>query len=177
MKRHLPFALVLGLVLVGSVFTGVALAADYNGKGYFPTNNLTYCQAGSYLLPNRAAIAKWSSTTDINLTQNCTTTHVRSQTWNWENNGYYGYAYICMTNGACDTFPLDSTYKSCKAESNTYYLDSWNDTQRQFNMTHELGHCWSLGHRDADATSVMQRGKLSIIEPNARDKELVNNRY
>jgi hypothetical protein len=177
MKLSSRFALMLALVFVSSVFTGIVLAADYVGAGHFTTGSLTYCQAGSYAIPNRNAIAKWSSTTDLYLYQGCTDSQVRVETPNWGANGYFGLTSICGWSACDNTTAYANAYRNCKAQSNTYYLDSWNDTQRQFNMTHELGHCWSLDHRESDSTSVMRSGKLSTIEPNARDKQLVNDRH
>jgi len=176
MKSRLPrtFIVVLGVVIASSFFAGVALAADYLGTGYFQTNQMYWCHFGSYPTENQNAAAFWSYTTDLDIYSNCNNRNASTAAYNYGDTGWYGYAYICNTGGGCQNVNLP--YLFCMAQSNTYYLDGWNSTQRQFNATHELGHCWSLGHR-VDSTSVMQAGQLSITWPNARDIQLVNARH
>lgn len=176
MKRHLTFMLTLALVVGSGFFAGTALAVNYIGSGQFPTGNLSWCHMGIYPTANANAIARWSATTDLNISNNCTSYQVITSTPDWGNNGYYGYAYICMGPYGCDTGVYEYPYTNCNAQSNTYYLAYWTGIERQFNATHELGHCWSLAHR-GDPTSVMITGKHSITEPNPTDQFLINSRY
>jgi hypothetical protein len=166
--------IVLGIVIAITLFTGVAFAENYLGSGYFHTNQMYWCHFGSYPTENQNAAATWSYTTDLDIYSNCDNRNASTAAYDYGNTGWYGYAYICNVGGGCQNADLEYLY--CIAESNTYYLSSWNSTERQFNATHELGHCWSLGHR-VDSTSVMQGGRYSITSPNATDIQLVNNRY
>lgn len=183
MKRHIiKFIFPFAVLIVSGFMVGVALAADYLGAGHFPTNQITRCHSGVYATENQNASAKWSYTTDLDIYYGCTGNNVWTIGGDYGQNGFYGWVYICFTDGTCwdgrtGSTPVDKTYSLCYARSNSYYLASWTSTQRQFNATHELGHCWSLAHRPSDTTSVMQTGQLSIIEPNSTDISLVNARY
>jgi hypothetical protein len=180
--RSIAIALTIGI----SFFAGTALAADYLGSGQFSSRNINRCffgttsdSGGSYTVPNQNASAKWSATTDLNMYYNCSDWHIAQKVIGWGETGEYGYAYICA-GSVCDSAAWNSTFTTCEARSNSDELDTWSQEERQFNVTHEMGHCYSLGHRGSSgeaATSVMRTGKLSIIEPNTKDKQLVNDRY
>jgi len=173
MKLRRLFSLALGVLLL-ALSTGAAFAADYLGTGYFSTNQMYRCHLGTYTTENSAAYSKWATTTDLIGYTSCNSNNITTTGLDYGNTGWGGYAYICNVGGGCGNY--NATYASCTARSNVYYLRTWTYTQRQYVATHELGHCWSLGHR-SDSTSVMQSGQLSFIDPNATDISLVNSRY
>jgi hypothetical protein len=70
-----------------------------------------------------------------------------------------------------------ANYQWCIAYLNRNTADGYSPSRKQGLVAHELGHCWSLGHRD-DTTSIMGPNEGgAIVYPNTRDKQLVNNRY
>lgn len=144
------------------------------------TNQMYRCHLGSYATENQNASAKWSATTDLNISYDCDRENITTLGGNYGANNYYGWVYICFTDGTCwdgrNAGPVDKTYSSCRARNNEHYLNGWTSTERQFNATHELGHCWSLAHSSA-SDSVMNTGRRSTTEPNSTDKSLVNDRY
>ncbi len=167
--------LILGLVLATGWAAGPASAANYLGSGQFSSNQINWCHAGDYATECQNAAAKWSAVTDLDIYSNCSSIKAWTIGTSYGATGWAGYAYICNTGGGCENY--NATYSDCTARNNSYYLATWTSTQRQFNATHELGHCWSLAHRPTDSTSIMQQGQLSITNPNATDQSLVNARY
>lgn len=164
----------IATILIIATF-GIALA-QYIGSGHFSTGSLTWCHAGFYYNENLSASAQWGYQTDLNLTNDCSDTDVR--TWGYDLNdpGLYGYAYICAGSTCDSTTAWNATFTYCEARSNSGELDTWTFSERKFNGMHELGHCWSLAHR-SDSTSVMQQGQLSIAHPNSTDENFVNARH
>jgi hypothetical protein len=179
MKRP-SFAAKLVLAFGAGVIPGIVLAAagPYLGTGKFATNNINWKYNGDsgYRAPNQNAAAKWSAVTDLNIFEVTDTSwHVLSNVAAYAST-WTGYAYICSTNGSCDNSTAwNGTYSWCSARFNTNTVGS-NTTKQQNTATHEMGHCWSLAHRD-DSTSVMLSFQTSIIEPNQNDKDSVNTRY
>jgi Zn-dependent peptidase ImmA (M78 family) len=70
----------------------------------------------------------------------------------------------------------NGSYTYAEARNNTFYLASWTANQQQFNCTHEMGHCWSLGH-DTRAASVMRQGQYSTIALDSGNVSDVNAKY
>lgn len=169
---------VIVLIMVAtSLFSTGTVFATYIGAGHFATNQMYRCHVGSYATENQNASAKWSATTDLDVYYSCTGNNITTVGQNYGQNNQAGYAYICSGGWGCDNwFQQQNTYTSCEARSNTYYLGTWTSTQRQFNATHELGHCWSLYH-DTRTTSVMQTGQLNVVNPDADNVTEVNNRH
>lgn len=177
--------LLWGLWLLVGYWGGTAVAqaqpVGYLGNGYFATNQINWCHAGSYATANNNAAANWSAAADLDIYGNCTNSQITTSTVNWGNNGLYGKAYICMKewwwfSQSCDDGAFNNTFVSCVAYSNSYYLASWTSTERQFNAMHELGHCWSLSH-NSESSSVMKTGRHTTTWPNSTDISRVNNRY
>jgi len=181
MKLYLPrpfLTVVLVTVAMCSFFVGVVFAADYLGTGYFPTSNLNRCHVGSYY-PTQAQYASgtWSSTTDLSMYYNCSSTHIQTEGLNFGATGWAGYAYICDTSWNCDnSTAYNSTYGKCYAKFNEYYLRNNDNDSIKWVGLHELGHCYSLGHR-SDSTSVMNQAGTTVLQPNQTDRSLVNARY
>jgi len=148
------------------------------GSGYFPTSDLNRCHQGSgYFDQTQNASARWSADTDLNMYYNCTTTHITTKYADFGDSGWAGYAYICNTSNQCNnSTAYNSTYKSCEARLNAYYITRnpsfYTDAEVQKLAMHELGHCYSLAH-SSDPTSVMGNGSV----PNAQDIILINARY
>jgi hypothetical protein len=123
-------------------------------------------------------MATWSSKTDVDFAE------VADGSWdvlvnvaNYGGVNWTGHAYICNTANDCDNSTAWAyTYYWCEAQINSYWLSTNTQAQRQNTMTHEVGHCLSLGHR-ADSTSLMQDAQTSITTPNSTDISLVNARY
>ena len=174
--RKTKWVIVLIVVAASLFSTGTALA-NYLGPGHFGTNQMDWCNTGSYATQNQNAAAKWSVTTDLDIYTSCSGNNITTVGANYGNTGWAGNAYICSGVWGCDSWlQQQNTYTSCEARSNTYYLSSWTSTQRQYVATHELGHCWSLAH-DSRSTSVMQNGQFSIINPDTDNVTDVNNRH
>ena len=185
-RRHLIAALSTACIL--AFFGGVALAADYIGNGYFPWSYLfwefggpTSDSGGSYITPARNGMSSWDSKTDIDLEE------VSDGSWDilvnvsdYGATGWTGQAYICNTAGDCATVAgtsaTASTYSWCSARINTNLLFDDSQSRRQNTIMHEVGHCFSLHHRD-EATSIMQPGQTTITTPNSKDISLINARY
>lgn len=181
MKHRSRYMLVVAVILGLSFSAGTAAAeywADYRGAGYFPTGSLRWCHSGTYSYANLQAISVWNANTDLSVAANCTGNQITTNTPNWGANGLLGKAFVCMGSYGCDVEPRDYTYTSCTASTNTYYFDqSWsNDLFRQSNAMHELGHCWSLGHRN-EGDSIMMISARTQITLNSKDIQLTNNRY
>ena len=189
MKRRLSFALALAFVISSGFFMGVASAAaspGYIGAGKFSTKTLRWrfygTQSdynGSYLNPARNAAYGWDYYTNLSLYEVADNSYqALVYVANWGNTGWNGYAYICNTNGYCDNqTAYDGWYWYCHARINTGLLARYNATGRQNTIIHELGHCWSLGHR-SDSTSVMYpSGPTSNIWPNTYDQWYINQKY
>lgn len=176
MKLRMPIKMfVLSGFMVALFFSAGVALASYNGPGFFNTNQMYRCHYGAYSVPNQNAAAMWSVTTDLDIYASCTGNNITTVAQNYGANGFAGYAWVCGPLG-CNPQSLLATYWSCEAQSNTYYLSTWNNTQRQFNAMHELGHCWSLGH-DTRSTSVMQTGQLSVTTPDTTNINEVNYRH
>ncbi len=177
--RKTKWVIAMILVVAISFFaTGTALA-NYLGSGYFGTNQMYRCHTGSYATENQNASAKWSATTDLDNYYSCNGNNISTYGNNYGSTTWVALATICDIYGHCypnDTSVFDNTYASCSVQENTYWLDSWTSTERQFAATHELGHCWSLAH-DSRSTSVMQNARLSIVDPDATNISEVNARY
>ena len=188
-KQHLSkrplFLATLAVACLLSFFSGVALAANYLGAGWFPYTFLywqfsgpTSDSGGSYLNPALNGMDNWDFYTDIDLLE------VFDGTWDvlvnvsdYGATGWTGYAYICSTNGSCDNQTAwDGTYSWCSARINTNLLFDDTQSQRQNTIMHEVGHCFSLGHR-TDSTSLMLTYQTSITTPNSTDVSLINARY
>lgn len=166
------------LIMSACFATGTAFAA-YLGTGKWPTGSMNRCHLGSYATNCSSAASVWSVGTDLTLGYNCSSFSFQTLGGNYGNNGQFGFAYICAGPNAsdCNTQTAwNGTYTYAEARNNTYYLANWTASQRQFNCTHELGHCWSLGH-DFRATSVMQQGKLSITALDTSNVSDVNAKY
>lgn len=190
-KKHFMSTLLIAMTLAFaslSYFAGSAFAGwgdDYGGWGHFTTSNLNWCHVGTDYNLNQQAASKWSADTDINISTNCNAEHVTTVVDNFGDDGYAGYAYICSYPYCNNSTAWNNNYSSCEARTNTFYVDSSGYTynQRRKVATHELGHCWSLGHRDStvESDSVMRTNtptlKLSTIDPNSTDETLVNDRY
>ena len=166
-------------------FGGVALAANYLGTGYFPWTFLfwefsgpTSDSGGSYTTPARNGMSTWDSRTDIGFAE------VTDGSWDilvnvadWGATGWTGYAYICANTGDCDNSTAwNNTYSWCSARINTNLLFDDSQSRRQNTMMHEVGHCFSLGHR-SDSTSIMYDFQTAVTTPNATDISLINSRY
>ena len=157
---------------------GTAFAA-YLGSGKWPTGNLNRCHLGSYATNCANAATTWSSGTDVNLGYNCNNFNFQTMGGNYGNNGLFGFAYICAgpNESDCNTQTAwNGSYTYAEARNNTYYLANWTENQRQFNCTHEMGHCWSLGH-DSRNASVMRQGQLSNIALDSDNVSDVNSKY
>lgn len=183
-KRSASIAFIV-LALISALFSyrvGLVVAgwdsSDYGGDGYFSTSNLNWCHVGTDYGQNSTAASKWSAVTNLSISTNCSAEHVTTVVSNFGNDGYRGYAYICSGSDCDNTTAWDNTYTSCEARSNTYYTSSLTYNEKRAIATHELGHCWSLGHRGSlTSTSVMYSPVTNVIEPNTTDKSLVNARY
>lgn len=179
------FSILLFLLVVagiGGFNAGVAVAGwndDYGGNGHFPSQYINWCHVGTYWYQNYSAAVNWSDDTDLVIYNNCYAENVTTFATDFGDNGQFGYAYICAGADCDNGTAWGNTYTSCEARSNTYYLSNWNSTERQYNATHELGHCWSLGHRTStvENNSVMRMGQQSITNPNWKDEQFVNARH
>ncbi len=168
----------IALAFATAFATGTALAT-YLGSGSWPTHALARCHIGSYATECSSAATAWSNATDLSLSYSCSPLNFQTLGGNYGNNGLAGYAYICAgpNESDCDhQTAWDGTYTYAEARNNVYYLGTWTSTERQFNCTHELGHCWSLYH-DSRSTSVMQTGKLTVTAPDATNISEVNAKH
>ncbi|OQY45118.1 MAG: hypothetical protein B6242_11115 [Anaerolineaceae bacterium 4572_78] len=179
MKYYLRIFIIFSLtiVIVGSFYVIASLAANYSGSGFFHDNQINRCHYGTYRTENQNAAAKWSSETDIDIYYDCSKNVITTYGLDYGYTGWAGYAYICDTYGNCDLAHPNFPYASCRSRNNVHELRTWTYSERSYVALHELGHCWSLAHRDSDSTSVMRYGQHSIIQPNPTDIELVNARY
>ena len=171
-------ALLSVLTLVVSFAAGTAFAA-YLGTGKWPSSSLRRCHLGSYATNCSSAATVWSNGTDLTLSYDCNSLNFQTLGGNYGNNGYYGFAYICAGPAETDCnhqTAWNGSYTYAEARNNTYYLATWTEAQRQFNCTHELGHCWSLGH-DTRTTSVMNTGQRSTIALDSGNVTDVNAKY
>ena len=172
------------LVLLG-LSTGAAMAG-YLGSGRFNSRFLdwrffgTTSANGSYTSPVAAAMSRWTSTTDLQFSQ------IGGNNWdiaqyvsNFGSTGWAGLAYICATNGACNTSSaLNNTYSYCIAYENRRYQDGYSQTFRQAVSGHEAGHCVSLAHNNT-TSSIMYTyiSSTGVTNPNSGDRSDVNARY
>jgi hypothetical protein len=170
--------LVTALTIVASFAVGTTFAA-YLGTGKWPSSSLRRCHIGSYATNCSNAANVWSNGTDLTLSYSCTSLNFQTLGGNYGATGYAGLAYICAgpSESDCDTQTAwNGSYTYAEARNNVYYLSTWTEAQRQFNCTHELGHCWSLGH-DSRTTSVMQSGQLSVTALDSGNIADVNAKY
>lgn len=168
----------LVVAFVAAFCAGTAFAT-YLGTGKWPTASLARCHIGSYATECSAAATVWSVGTDMNLSYSCSPLNFQTLGGNYGNNGLAGYAYICAgpNEADCDhQTAWNGTYTYAEARNNTYYLGSWSTAERQFNCTHEMGHCWSLYH-DTRLTSVMNTGQRSTIVLDATNISEINTKY
>lgn len=170
--------LVLVIGLFHHTITAQAVINGYLGNGYFPTSNLKRCHVGGHSTQAQNASASWSSSTDLNMSYNCTGTHITTNNSNWGNSGWAGLAVITNVNGQNSLnggYNWNVTYQSCVARLNQYYFDQnpafYTNAEIQKLATHELGHCYSLDH--ATNTSVMNNSST----PQTQDINLINARY
>jgi predicted Zn-dependent protease len=177
-SNFLRLYIVIAIVSISSSFLfGTAYAANYLGSGYFPTSTLYRCHLGDYSTQAQYASGTWSATTDLNMVYSCSGTHITTSGLNYGKTGWVGYAYICATNGQCDNSSAkNSTYSSCVARLNKYYLiNNTSDSIKAISL-HEMGHCYSLAHRTS-STSVMRPDNVANLTPNSTDISLINARY
>ena len=156
---------------------GAVYAATFAGE--FPTGSLNRCHLGSYATNCSSAASVWSSGTDLTLGYSCSSLNLYTLGYNYGATDWYGMAYICSGPSESDcntTTAVAGSYTYAEARNNEYYLSSWTSSQRQFNCTHELGHCWGLAH-DSSSGSVMKSGKLSTTTLNSTNKSDVNAKY
>ena len=107
----------------------------------------------------------------------CNDPDIETQGLDIGDTGWAGYAYICDTGWNCDSQTAwDSTYGICYEYLNQYYLRNNDDDSIKWIALHEMGHCYSLGHRDA-STSVMNTSGITVLQPNQTDISLINSRY
>lgn len=177
-RASCSFLAILVALFLSSFFAGVAYAANYLGDGSFPTNNLNRCHIGNYYSSqSRYASGTWSAATDLNMYYDCSSAHIWTSGMNYGNTGWTGYAYICNTSGQCDNQNAwDETYRDCTARLNQYYLRNNDNDSIKWVALHEMGHCYSLGHR-SDSTSVMNTQGITVLQPNQSDKYLIDARY
>jgi hypothetical protein len=183
--RASRFITVLAATFAAISIHSIAFADDYIGSGKFPTNNLNWAYAagsiysdggGDYVAPTQNAMADWSALTDLNLFYDNNWDAIY-EIFNYGNTGWTGSVYICVVGGSCyDGAPINQTYSWCQARLNQYYLVNHSQSRRENSALHEMGHCWSLGHR-SDSSSVMQASQTTITIPNSLDRSLVNVRY
>jgi hypothetical protein len=190
MKRNRFFLFALTFVMLSSFFVGQAAAAPYGylGNGKFSTKNLRWRFAGptadakgSYVQPALNAAYGWDYYTNLSLTRVYDNTyHALVYVGFWGNTGWNGYAYICNTGNVCNNQAAwDGWFKYCWAEINTgsSWIVNGSQTHRQQTMAHELGHCWSLAHRNESNAVMYTYGPTNYPWPNANDVWYVNNRY
>jgi len=171
-------ALASALTIVASFAVGTAFAA-YLGTGKWPSSSLNRCHLGSYATNCSSAAAVWSNGTDLSLGYNCSSLNFQTLGGNYGDNGWFGFAYICAGPNESDCnhqTAWNGSYTYAEARNNTFYLSTWTEAQRQFNCTHELGHCWSLGH-DSRSTSVMNTGQRSTTALDSGNVSDVNSKY
>ena len=172
------YIVLLGVTVLLGYNVGTVLALDYNGTGHFSDNVMNWCHTGAYSNENGAAIFQWDAGSDIIVGANgCNQPEVITSAVNFGGTGVFGYAYICSGTQCNNQAALDGTYTYCNAQSNNYYLDYWTWSERKYMAMHELGHCWSLGHRYDTSTTVMRDGKYTLPMPDYRDNQLVNARH
>ncbi len=180
MKARLSrsFATILLVVILSVAFVGVVYAADYLGSGSFPTNGLNRCHIGSYYSSHaQYASGTWSADTDLDMYYSCSDVDIWTSGMDYGPTGWVGYAYICSTDNQCDNQSAwDGTYRDATARLNQYYLRNNDDDSIRWVALHEMGHCYSLGHR-AEADSVMNTQGITVLEPNQTDVSLINARY
>lgn len=180
MKPRLPYSLVAVVftLVLSALFVGVVYAANYQGSGSFSTNNLNRCHMGSYYSSQaQYASGTWSTVTDLNMYYNCSGVHIWTSGMDYGNTGWVGYAYICNTSGQCDNQSAwDGTYRDCIERLNQYFLKNNDDNSIKWVALHEMGHCYSLGHRSS-STSVMNNQGITVLQPNQTDIDLVNAKY
>lgn len=68
------------------------------------------------------------------------------------------------------------TWSSGKIKFNSYYMDTYSDSQRKNCATHELGHALRLDHR-TDSGTIMYESVTNITSLNAKDKEHLTYAY
>jgi len=176
--RKVKFVSVLVAVVSGLFFAGAVYAANYLGSGYFPTSNLYRCHIGNYYASQaQYASGTWSATTDLSMYYSCPPAHMWSSGYNYGATGWAGSAYICATNGQCNNqSAFNTTYSYCLARLNEYYLRNNSYDSIKAIALHEMGHCYSLGHRWV-TNSVMYPYASSVLQPNPTDRYLINARY
>jgi len=179
--KFLSYLLFLLIGVALSFQAGTALAAwEYIGWGHFTTSSIAWCHVGGDWYPNSQAVSKWSSDTDLSLYNNCYSEKVTTSVYDFGpgTNNIAGMAYICSYPYCNNSTAWNNNYSSCQARSNSRVVGSWTNTEKQFNASHELGHCWSLGHRTGiESDSVMRSGRLTNTNPNSTDESLVNARH
>jgi len=179
MKYHFSHSIkaIALTILASGLFVGVAYAANYMGSGYFPTNNLNRCHIGSYYSSEaQYASGTWSAATDVSMYYNCSGTHIWTSGMDYGATGWTGYAYICATNGQCDNSSAwNNTYRDCTARLNQYYLRNNSSDSIKSVALHEMGHCYSLGHRTDGG--IMDNPPPVLTYPDQTSIDLVNARY
>ena len=159
-------------------YSNVSAAINgYFGAGFFPTNNLRWCHVGvSYAAESQNAIARWSVDTDVNMTANCTGTHITTKYQAFGNSGWAGLGFVCSLTNCNNAAAWGANYVSCEARLNATAITAnpafYTNAEVQKLATHEIGHCYSLDHANVNG-SVMNGGAV----PNWQDINLVNARY
>lgn len=181
LKRNVAL---LAIVIMGA--SAGAAMAGYLGSGKFPTRFLSWrffgttSANGSYTSPVGAGMSTWTSTTDLSFSQTSGNGwDIAQYVGTFGNTGWAGLAYICATNGSCNTTSaLNGTYSYCIAYENRTYQDGYSYTFRRAVATHEAGHCVSLAHNN-NTSSVMYTfiSSTGVTSPNSGDRSDVNARY
>ncbi len=172
-----PLVVAMLLMALSFAIARVVYAANYLGSGYFPTSNLYHCHIGSYYYSHaQYAFGTWSAATDLNMYERYYDPDIISSGDDYGDTGWTGYAYICSTSGDCDTQSAwNGTFRDSIARLNQYYLRNNDDDSIKWIALHEVGHCYSLAHRDS--SSVMNSEGITVLRPNETDVDPVNTRY
>lgn len=90
---------------------------------------------------------------------------------------WYGY---CQTYKADGTIAdIDENFVSAHVRMNdrTLDLDNFSNSERHYNMLHELGHALSLAHQPKGEDTVMKQGQHSYTDPTSVDKSNIAWKY